>query len=300
VKPRSVPIVRWLVAGLLAGCASTGSTFDSGVGDRLLEAPPYYAGRLVGAGSLRVAHLPVAYQRGGSQPSFLDPRDSPGSAIAVLLEEMNAHLASLGASVPLGVPAPLPGTPPDVRFGCDPRPIDECDPRSFATGMREKTRMRLAVGRPSSSWVEALGGALDAAGADAALVLTLEVDQYWAHQRDLRGRKEVRLGTDHVVDLPWLTSLDQPVQVLQLTGALVGSDGRAIRIGAEGLVARRTRLLLSAFDVQELIRDEDVARLREPFPGDRAAPSGAQRPVWQAALEAMVAELTGASALSTR
>ena len=36
--------VSLVAAGLLTGCATTGATFGSGVGDRMLEHPPYYAG----------------------------------------------------------------------------------------------------------------------------------------------------------------------------------------------------------------------------------------------------------------
>ncbi|HSM60010.1 MAG TPA: hypothetical protein VK849_04395, partial [Longimicrobiales bacterium] len=59
--------------------------------------------------------------------------------------------------------------------------------------------------------------------------------------------------------------------------------------GAEGLLARRTDLKLSAIGAQELVTDEDVERLlterRDDLPG---APL-----VWQAALRNLVAGLLG-------
>jgi hypothetical protein len=107
----------------------------------------------------------------------------------------------------------------------------------------------------------------------------------------LHGTKEVELGTDHTVQLPWLTSLEAPVSVLQLTGALVGPDGKAKRIGAEGLLARRTSLGLSSIGAQELITDAEVEALltarREDLPG---APL-----VWETALRSLVAGLTGST-----
>ncbi|HZA51832.1 MAG TPA: hypothetical protein VE549_13900 [Myxococcaceae bacterium] len=39
------------------------------------------------------------------------------------------------------------------------------------------------------------------------------------------------------MSLPWLTSLETPVSVLQLTGALIDRSGQAVRIGAEGSAA---------------------------------------------------------------
>lgn len=38
-----------ILMALLAGCATTGATFRSGVGDRYLEHPPYYAGKALHA-----------------------------------------------------------------------------------------------------------------------------------------------------------------------------------------------------------------------------------------------------------
>lgn len=39
----------------------------------------------------------------------------------------------------------------------------------------------------------------------------------------------MELGRAHAVALPWLTSLETPVAILQLTGARMGLDGRAVR-----------------------------------------------------------------------
>jgi hypothetical protein len=147
--------------------------------------------------------------------------------------------------------------------------------------------MRLAVGRPSEEWARGAAQALGSAGADELLVLTLEVGQYWPRYTNWRGSKAVHLGTEHTTSLPWLTSMDTPVQVLQLTGALVGPDGKAIRIGAEGMLARRTPLIISGLGGQALISDEDVSALmsarREDLPG---------RPlVWEVALHTLLDQL---------
>ena len=130
---------------------------------------------------------------------------------------------------------------------------------------------------------------MSGAGVARALVITLEVGQYLPRQTGLRGDKDVELGTGHVARLPWLTSLETPVTVLQLTGALTKPDGQAIRIGAEGIVAHRTRLLVSSVGGQEVLRDEDVAAVRtlrrEDLPGRPLA--------WQVALRHLVSQLTG-------
>ena len=280
---RPIAAALLLVAGACAG--STGATFRSGVAPRTLEHPPYYAGAIVTAPT--VAHLPIAYQRGAVQMERFDPAAGPGTAIAALLGEMNAFLDSLLGAAPLGAPR---GTPPDVRFGCRTDASGDCDDSApDASGATDARQLVLEVGRPGDDWIASVGQALGASGRDAAVVVTLEVGQYWTRQKGLRGTKQLELGTGHVVTFPWLTSLDTPVSVLQLTGALVGRDGRALRIGAEGILAHRTSMKVSALGAQSLLTDEDVAQARErrrdDLPGAPLA--------WQVALRTLVGELTG-------
>lgn len=274
-----------LIAASVAGCASTGATFRSGVGDSFHEHAPYYAGTRT-ADSM-IAHLPVHYQRGGSQSEIFDPAAAAGSPVAVLLQEMNAYLDSL--STPLRPVAASVGTPPNVHFGCEADIGGECTNGPAAPFEWGKPRMRLAVGRPSADWTAAIAGAMSESGADRVLVITLEVGQLWPRQTNWRGSKAVELGTGFTMDLPWLSSLETPLTVLQLTGALMSPDGRAVRIGAEGMLARRTSILLTAFGAQVLITDEDVEQLRSSHRDDLPG-----RPlVWQVALRNLVEQLTG-------
>jgi hypothetical protein len=264
------------------------------IGQRLQveNEPPYYASSSSPVRGLRLAHTPVLYQRGSAQPAFFDPAAGAGTPVARLLDEMSSYLDALGASTPLSA-APR-GTPPDVRFDCESDALDECSPE--LGGRREGPSMRLAVGRPSREWVTALAAALAESDADAALVLTLEVGRYWPRQKNFRGDKVVELGTGHTVALPWLTALDKPVQALQITGALVGPDGRALRIGAEGLLAVHTNLFIGALGIEQLISDADVERvLREPLGEGQDGPL-----VWQAAIRALVSELTARRELALR
>ena len=268
-----------------AGCA--GATVGSGVGDRYLEHPPWYAGAGLPAGA-GLRHLPVTYQRGGSQTESFDPAGGAGTPMATLLAEMNAYLDSLGVSTPVDAGSRPSGTPPDVRFGCETDASGDCAELEAQPGEVGDPVMRLAVGRPSGEWTAGLAGAIDG-DSTLVLVLTVEVGQYFPQQTNFAGAKAVELGTDHTVRLPWLTSLETPVSVVQLTGAVVNREGRAVRIGAEGMLARRTGLAASGIGLQALIRDEDVEALRtarrDDLPG---APL-----VWQAALRTLVAGLAG-------
>lgn len=272
-------------AFVAAGCASTGGTVRSGVGDSFPDHAPYYAGTR--AGDSTVALVDVRYQRGGSQSAMFDPAEEAGSPVATLLNDMNAYLDSLARAPRLT--GEIPGTPPDVQFGCEADVMDECTNGPAAPFEYGSPRMRLAVGRPSGEWTDALAEALEAHNAARALVITLEVGQYWPQQTNWRGSKAVELGTSHVAELPWLTSLETPVSVLQLTGALVSRDGRAVRIGAEGMLARRTGIIAAGLGAQALITDEDVqdlrTRRRDDLPGRPLA--------WQVALRTLVERLSG-------
>lgn len=281
-----------VLAIALGACATTGSTFRSGVGDRQLEHPPYYAGQAIGALATapRIAAFPIEFQRGASQADIFDPASGVGSAVAALVADMNALLDSLVPGPQLA-PAARGTVAPNVYFGCQLDAANDCVERGDSVLGRRGTTMRLAVERPSTQWVADAAAQLGGAGATHALVLTLEVGQYWPRQSGLRGAKSVELGTGHTVSLPWLTSLETPVSVVQLTGALVDREGRAVRIGAEGLLAQRTPIVASGFGLQRLVSAEDVARARTLRHADRPG----QPLVWRSALCQLVAELAAAS-----
>jgi hypothetical protein len=284
--------MRWLVLTALVSACATGSTYRSGVGDRMLEHPPYYAGAAP-ADTGRLGHFSVAYQRGSIQSPIFEPRGDAGTPIAALLAEMSAYLDSLGVTARITA---LPqGTPPDVRFSCETPTAgagadDECATGEAGGALgRDDIVMHLAVGRPSAQWIASAAAAMDSARVTSALVITLEISQYRVRQRGLRGDKEVELGTDHTVSLPWLTSLETPVSVLQLTGARIGRDGRAQRIGAEGLFARRTSFPISVLGGQSLISDAEIEQARTARRDDLP-----DRPlVWQLALRNLVRGLSG-------
>lgn len=292
-----IPMLAALV--LSAACATTGATRGSGVGDTFPEHAPWYAGRAMaelGRDSTTIAHLSLSYQPRAAEPPAFGPPAAAGSAVEKLLATMNAFIDSLGVSRRLAAPGgAVRGVPPDVRFGCIPEhgvPGNDCAPRGDSALGRGHQAMQLSVGRPSRDWVASIRPMLSGAGAGRVLVVTLEVGDYLVRQEGLAGTKLVELGTSHRVNLPWLTSLETPVSVLQMTAALVDSSGRALRIGAEGILARRTRLAVSAMGGQELLDEEDVRKAmtarRDDLPGRPLA--------WQVAVRELVTRVTGREA----
>jgi hypothetical protein len=286
------------VITLTSACATTGATFRSGVGDSFPLHPPYYAGKAVPNGAV-VGFFPITFQRGATQPEDFDPKSSAGTPLGMLVADMNRYLDSLGVGKPLAENATMPGTAPNVDFGCirTTSPFD-CDPldNQQALGRGDQRNLRLAVGRPSDDWSKWAAEQMAGSAVPNALLINLEISDYYIRQTGLVGRKEVELGTGYTISVPWLTGLDTPVNVLQLTGALVNPDGTAKRIGAEGLVARRTGMVVGALAAQRVITDDDIAQLRNARRGD--LPGGPL--VWQVALRNLDAQLAGRPELAMR
>jgi hypothetical protein len=245
-----------------------------------LDRPPYYDGKLKSA-VRPAAHVPVKYR---VVPGSLDPTPERSKSLGAVLDSLNAEIVRLGLTVAL--PADL-GTQrqPGVTFGCrrggteangTPRASDEIDPT-------EPRRMAFRVEDASKQWRElarlATGDSLR-----AIVCVQLGFDEYWVRQKDWKGNKVIDLGSTRSMPITWLTSLDDPVQVLQLTGALVSPDGRVLRVGAEGLLARRTGMTASMVGAQEVLTEDDLRTLTDP------APDGSG-PVWRSALRELVSRL---------
>jgi hypothetical protein len=155
--------------------------------------------------------------------------------------------------------------------------------------------MRLGVTRASSrEWSEWIGKVLSEADLDAVILITIEVGEYLPRQRGITGQKEVELGSDHVQSLPWHTSLENPVMVMQLTGALIGRDGKAIRIGAEGLIARPPSPPVSALGAVHLITAADIDALRTA----RREDLNGTPLTWETGLRTLAGELVGRGPLA--
>ena len=200
------------------------------------------------------------------------------------MDSLTAELSRLGLTRALASD-PVQQRPPDVAFGCRrggtgadgmPRAPSEIDPT-------EPRRMAFEVEDASKQWRELVK---IAAGDSIRAVISVQLGfgEFWVRQKDWKGNKVVDLGSTRSMPLTWLTSLDDPVQVLQLTGVLVAPDGRVLRVGAEGLLARRTGMAASMAGAQEVLTEEELKRLTEPA----ASGSG---PVWRTALRDLVTRL---------
>jgi len=241
--------------------------------------PPYYDGKLKSA-PRHPAHVTIEFR---SEPATIDPTPSNSPALATLVDSLRVELDRQTMTTRLPVDVRLQGWP-DIRFGVRrggagpdgiPRGLTEID-------TSEPRRMNFEVEGPSKTWKRDVSAAM-ADSVSVVVSVQLGFDELWVRQKDWKGNKTIEIGTDHAVPVPWLTSLDDPVQVLMLTGAVSDRNGKVLRVGAEGILARRTGMTASVIGVQEVLTEKDLASLMEAGAG--------QDPAWRVALRRLIANL---------
>lgn len=149
--------------------------------------------------------------------------------------------------------------------------------------------MVLHVRKPSAAWSQAMAALLAREGAPYAVVATLAVSQYPKGREGVFGKKVV-LGTGYEERIEFLTAEDKLLEVLQLAGVLVDAQGRVVRAGAEGILARDTPFAAQVFDVSKVLDDRTLERVltkerRKDLPGEP--------PKWEVALGNLVVQLRG-------
>ena len=277
-------VVFPVVSYLSVSAAPAGAGADHVV---VRDKPPFYVGKLPPP-SRSVGHLGVRLG-----PSFAELGGVADweAATAEFLEQCGGYLDSLG------VQRIAPDTAAGIR---PPAPaLYVGDPGGFYAPMgllsdEERARYgRTAVvvyaSDPPGKEKRAVESLAAAAEVDFVLYLRLDLSDYPVTQKNLKGSKVVSLGTGYQLPVPWLTTLDQPVEVLQFTGALYRADGKFIRAGAEAFYALRTPFGESALGVQRAIKRGDLSQILESRRGDLPGEPLA----WHMALNNLVAQLAG-------
>ena len=266
------------LAVALSGCATMQSLSSA----RELDGAPYYLtyAEFRAPDSDGVAHLPIRVDASaglGNQRSRM---------LVPLVDAMNGYLDAAGWSTRLDS-TPLPereaprayvGRAPGLSVGG----AGESD---------DPTAMVIQTASPSRRWAERLRALAERQHAGVVLVIAIGPGEYYLHQRGgLSLRKELQLGTGYTVPVGWLNAVDQPIWVLHLTGLLLSADGKVLRAGAEGIVAKQPSLALSVVHLSNPLTEGDVASVlaslhREDLDGQPLA--------WQVALQNLVRQLLG-------
>lgn len=118
-----------------------------------------------------------------------------------------------------------------------------------------------AISQPSKNWRETW----DPPKAGYFLIVELNISAYKVRQKNWKGSKEVELGTDYKVSVPWLSSLDDPIPVVQLVGMIINQKGKILRTGAEGIYVKKTKSGLSLLGVTEAITEKDIEKIMTSY-----------------------------------
>ena len=160
-------------------------------------------------------------------------------------------------------------------------PGDQESPQIASYDEVEKPLMAIYQETPAKEWKDSLKAYCARKKVDYVLTPFLSIGDFKVYQKDWKGNKEIVLGTNYRVPVPWLTALDEPVEVLYLGAALVNCEGKIIKVGAEGLFAKKPKFLLSVMSLQSAITAEDVTALLEARREDLSG----QPLIWKAALD---------------
>jgi hypothetical protein len=151
----------------------------------------------------------------------------------------------------------------------------------------------LRTHQPSSEWREWAVQTMEEADADHLMILFIGVGRYYPKQVDWKGNKVFEIGTGYRQEIPWLTALNEPMDMVQLTGVLVDRHGEVVASGMEGLLPLRTSFLASIFGVRRTTDRSDLDRIATLERADLD-----HHPlVWQVAVHNLHARLTNQPAL---
>jgi len=207
---------------------------------------------------------------------------------APIVSAMNGALQGLACCRYVAGPA-LPAGAPWVYVGSANGEFAPAEAQEQVFPHDQFPPMVMHVRKPSAAWSQAVAELLAREGARYAVVVTLAVSQYPKGREGFFGKKVV-LGTGHEEPVEFLTAEDKLLEVLQLTGVLVDAQGRVVRAGAEGILARDTPFAAQVFDVSKVLDDRTLERVltkerRKDLPGEPLK--------WEVALGNLVAQLRG-------
>jgi len=234
-------------------------------------------------------------------PAVLDPEFAHSLAYGRRAGEFAPIVAALNGALDgqsccrLLPAAALPAGAPHVYFGSADGELAPPEARDQVLPHDQFPPMVMHVRRPSAAWQQAMAGLLAREGATHAILVSLGVSQYPKGREGAFGKKVV-LGTGHEEPVRFLTAEDKLLEVLQLTGVLVNAQGRVVKAGAEGILARDTPFAAQVFDVEKTLDDRTLQAVltterRKDLPGEPMK--------WQVALDNLLWQLRGDRSAAT-
>jgi hypothetical protein len=298
-----------LAAALLAGGCQTTARAPAPAG------PPNYGGaeQPPAAAPGRAAFLPLSPEHVHFPHAQFSSRTGVSTVAEVyqpLADSINAHLAAIpglrrldGDAIAFGQSRPqTPWAGPLPSFGIRNEHCRRQPARSAETSWTFGGTQRQAAGdrrvfrvqAATPEWRSELRTAMERADVDHLLLFTLGPSYYFTTGAGV-GQRQLQLGTDHAVDLPFHVRRGQCYGVVQLMAVLVDREGDVVRYGAEGLLAGRllggiagsAADLLAEVSVEE-VRDEAAVATRDDLAGTPR--------VWRVATNQLLRRVAGLQA----
>lgn len=238
----------------------------------------------------RLVHAPLMFDKEMSEEFFYQGREI---VLQPLMEAMNQYLDSLVWSQPLTSSIPEKGLP-WLFVGSS-----EAETAPPVTIMMREDHdeyppMALYLEKPSNSWRQSFSQQMAEQDADFAFLFWIGLTEYPKADKGL-FKKKVVLGTDYEHEIRFLSAVDKPVEVLQVTGILLDREGNVIRAGAEGFLHEDSPFWVQTLEAGTTINDNAIENLfteerREDLPGRPLA--------WKVAMENLMSQLTKRARIS--
>lgn len=148
--------------------------------------------------------------------------------------------------------------------------------------------MVLHVNKSSKQWKKNYTEKMAVANADYMILIRIGFSEYPKADKGL-FKKKIVLGTGYEREIRFLSAIDKPVEVLQLTGVILNKKGDIMKAGAEVFLHQDAPFWAQVFDMGKAIDDETLQNVileekRDDLPG--------QPPAWQVAIYHLMQNLT--------
>ncbi len=206
----------------------------------------------------RVFHSPIQLDRMMKEEFFYVGREK---ILIPVIEIMNGYLDSLGWSQSFNGDLSSQGEP-YLFVGSS-----EAATAPPATEMMRDEQdlyppMALYLEKPSKEWRKKFSEQMQKEHGEFAVAIWLGLTEYPKTNKGL-FKKKVILGTGHEREIRFLSAVDRPVEVLQLTGVLLDKEGNILRAGAEGFLYEDSPFWVQALRAGTTIDDNAINNLQE-------------------------------------
>ena len=250
---------------------------------------PYYDGTLKTM-PLKVVHVPVTADK-RLRNAFMD-RDRR-FVLEPLIWEMNKYLDSLRISTAISAFDLEQDEAPDIYVGNEYADFAPTS-RIGLEGDESSTSMVIYKYDPSKTWKEMLKGATIRHDADHVLFITIGFSEYFLRHKNIFGKVVLDLGTGHQTTASWFTDTETPAEVLHVAGALLNREGKIVRAGAEGIIAKKTGFFTNALGMRDILSEDDLKKILH---SEKRRDLVGKPLKWKVALNNLVAQLTERKAL---